>query len=262
MPRLKLTIAYVGTNYSGWQLQLTKTEPQPVTIQGLLEEQLTRICGYRIATLGSGRTDAGVHADCQVAHCDIPENKVNINWQQALNTSLPHDIRIKDYAFVDDDFNALFDVERKVYTYKLWLDAKFLPPKFYPYMWGCGQLNLAKVDAAIPFLMGKHDFSSMQNAGTNLKTTERTLFSITRSQKSDDPENHEIQLRFEADGFLRQMVRNLTGLMVACGREKIQPEDIPSLLAEKNRNKAPMGAPAKGLCMTQVWYKDKSISHE
>ena len=262
MPRLKLTIAYVGTNYSGWQVQLYKTKPQPRTIQGVLEEQLKRICGYRVTTLGSGRTDAGVHADCQVVHCDIPENKKHINWQLALNTSLPQDIRIKDYAFVDDNFNALFDVERKLYTYRLWLDRSFVPPKIFPFVWDCGSLDLSKVDAAIPFLMGKHDFSSMQNAGTNIKTTERTLFSITRSPVSDNPENHEIELCFEADGFLKQMVRNLTGLMVSCGRGKILPEDIPVILAEKDRTKAPTSAPARGLCMTQVWYKDKSTNHE
>jgi len=262
MPRLKLTLAYVGTNYSGWQLQLNKTSPQPITIQGLLEDQLRRICGYRIVTLGSGRTDAGVHADCQVVHCDIPEHKMNIDWQLALNTSLPNDIRVKDYAFVNDDFNALFDVERKAYTYRLWLDKRFLPPSLYPFVWNCGQLDLDKVDRAIPFLTGKHDFASMQNAGTKIKTTERTLFSITRTPRNDDPENHEIQIRFEADGFLRQMVRNLAGLMVTCGKGKILPEDIPTILAEKNRTKAPMSAPAKGLCMTNVWYKDKNNAYE
>lgn len=262
MPRLKLTIAYVGTNYSGWQVQLYKTKPQPITIQGVLEEQLKRICGYRITTLGSGRTDAGVHADCQVVHCDIPENKKDINWQLALNTSLPHDIRVKDYVYVDDSFNALFDVERKLYTYRLWLDRRFVPPKVHPFVWDCGPIDLDKLDASIPFLSGKHDFSSMQNSGTNMKTTERTIFSITRSQASDDPENYGIDICFEADGFLKQMVRNLTGLMVACGKGKILPENIPTILAEKDRTKAPTSAPAKGLCMTNVWYKNKSISNE
>ena len=262
MPRLKLTIAYVGTLYSGWQLQLNKTGKQPVTIQGLLEEQLQRLCGYRIPTLGSGRTDAGVHADCQVVHCDIPENKKDVNWQLALNTSLPTDIRVKSYAYVDDDFNALFDVERKAYTYSLWLDRSYLPPKLYPFTWNCGRLNLEKMDASIPFLLGTHDFTSLQNTGTHLRTTERTIFSIKRSPVSDDPENHEIQIYFEADGFLRQMVRNLTGLMVTCGRGKIAPEDIPRILASKDRTKAPTSAPAKGLCMTNVWYKNKSTSHE
>lgn len=260
MPRLKLTIAYVGTNYSGWQQQLNKVPPQPVTVQGLLEEQLSRICGHRIVTLGSGRTDAGVHADCQVVHCDIPENKTHINWQLALKTSLPYDIRIKDYTYVADNFNALFDVERKAYTYRLWLNTNFLPPKLHPFVWDCGQLDLDKVDAAIPFLMGTHDFTSMQNTGTPLKSTERTLFSITRSPRSDDPENHEIELRFEADGFLRQMVRNLTGLMVACGKGQILPQEIPDLIIKKDRTKAPMGAPARGLCMTKVWYKGDKTS--
>lgn len=259
MPRLKLTLAYVGTQYSGWQIQLSKTMPQPVTIQGILEAQLQRICGYRIPTLGSGRTDAGVHADCQVVHCDIPDNKTNINWQLALNTSLPHDIRVKDFAYVHDDFNALFHVEKKAYTYRLWLDRNFMPPALYPFVWNCGALNLEKLDEAIPYLLGTHDFSSMQNSGTNLKSTVRTLFTITRSPVSNDPENHEIQLYFEANGFLRQMVRNLTGVLVSCGLARIKPSDIPNILAEKNRTKAPLSAPARGLCMTKVWYNENNV---
>lgn len=254
MPRMKLTLAYVGTQYSGWQIQLSKTMPQPVTIQGILEAQLERICGYRIPTLGAGRTDAGVHADCQVVHCDIPEEKMNINWQLALNTSLPHDIRVKDFSYVKDNFNALFDVEKKAYTYRLWLDRNFMPPSLYPFVWNCGSIDLAKIDEAIPYLLGTHDFTSMQNAGTQLKSTVRTLYTVHRSALSDDPNNHEIQLYFEANGFLRQMVRNLTGVLVSCGRGKISPQDIPQILEEKNRTKAPLSAPARGLCMTKIWY--------
>ncbi len=262
MPRLKLIIAYVGTEYSGWQVQRTKDKPHPITVQGLIEKQLSRICEIPISTMGSGRTDAGVHADCQVAHCDIPESKSKINWQLALNTSLPSDIRIKNYAIVHDDFHSLYDVEKKAYTYRLWLDKTFMPPKIYPYVWNCGSLDLDKIDEAIPYLMGKHDFASMQNSGSSIKTTVRTIYTITRSPVSSDPSNHEIQLYFEANGFLRQMVRNLTGLLVACGRHKIKVEDIPYILEQDKRVNIFTAAPARGLSMSGVWYKDGTKAHE
>ncbi len=257
MLRLKLTIAYVGTKYSGWQLQINKNNPNIVTIQSLIEKELSRICNQSIRIFGSGRTDAGVHAHCQVAHCDIPEHKSHINWQYALNTSLPPDIRIKNFAYVSSDFHAMFDVERKAYVYRLWLDRSFLPPELYPFVWNCGKVDIEKMQMAVPYLLGKHDFSSFQNAGSSIKSSVRTLYDIKISSPSLDPENHEINLYFEANGFLRQMVRNITGLLVACGRNKFEIAEIPKLLQAKDRSKAPISAPAKGLCMARIWYKNQ-----
>ncbi len=259
MPKLKLIIAYLGTNYSGWQMQKNKNNPNIITIQGLIEKQLSRICDCPITMMGSGRTDAGVHANCQVAHCRIPEHKAHINWQLALNTSLPPDIRIKKYAYVDDDFHALFDVQKKAYIYRLWLDRKFFPPHLYPVVWDCGELNLEMVDKAIPYLIGEHDFASFQNSGGSIKSSIRTIYNIVRSPRKDDLDDHEIQIYFEANGFLKQMVRNLTGLLVACGRNRFNPEDIPKIIHAKNRAIAPTSAPAKGLCMYKVWYSDDII---
>lgn len=255
MPKLKLTIAYVGTNYSGWQIQAYKDKPQPITIQAILEQEISRICDVKTHILGSGRTDAGVHADCQTAHCIIPENRRNLNWQMALNTCLPFDIRIKEACIVHDDFHSMRDVVRKAYTYTLWLDKKFTPPKIYPYSWTCGALNLDLVDEAIPYLLGTHDFKSFQTSGTDLKSTVRTLYSIDRSPYDPSHGDHSINLRFEGNGFLRQMVRNMTGLLVACGRARVSPSSIPDIFAAYDRRKCPTAAPAKGLCMSQVWYK-------
>lgn len=258
MPKLKLTIAYVGTLYSGWQVQAYKDRRPPKTIQALLEEQLSRICGKRTAIMGSGRTDAGVHADCQVAHCYIPDHREHMNWQLALNTSLPPDIRIIEACIVSDDFHAHHDVLRKEYTYSLWLNRNYTPPKLYPFVWACGHLDIQKLDEAIPHLLGNHDFKSMQNSGTAIKSTTRTLIRIHRSPYPADNKNFALNLRFEASGFLKQMVRNLTGLLVACGQGKFSPHDIPQLLHERNRQKAPPTAPAKGLCMSNIWYKNEA----
>lgn len=259
MPRLRLTLAYVGTKYNGWQRQLLNNEELP-TIQGIVEKEISRICKTKIHLQGSGRTDSGVHADCQVAHCDIPEDKTKLNWQLALNTALPQDIRVKDFTLARDDFHALFDVEKKAYTYSLWLNRNFVPPKLYPYTWACGELDLTAIDTAIPYLLGEHDFSFVQNKGTELHSTIRTLYAIHRThfeeQRKNNPQNYELQLTFVANGFLKQMVRNLVGLLVACGKGKFAAEDIPRLIASKDRKKSPPTAPPQGLTMSQIWYKN------
>lgn len=127
MPRLKLTIAYVGTHYQGWQVQAWKNRPNPPTVQGEIERALADVVGRPVHVQGAGRTDSGVHADAQIAHCDVPEEKTRLDWVLALNTRLPHDIRVTDFAYVPDDFNACFSVVRKAYTYSLWLNRRYVP---------------------------------------------------------------------------------------------------------------------------------------
>ncbi|MCQ2445229.1 MAG: tRNA pseudouridine(38-40) synthase TruA, partial [Mailhella sp.] len=180
MPRLKLTIAYVGTHYHGWQIQALRDREHPPTVQAFIEEAVSHVAGMPIHVQGAGRTDTGVHADAQVAHCDIPEAKAGVRWALALNTLLPRDIRVLDACIVDDSFHACHSAVRKAYTYSLWLDHLCVPPKLYPFVWGCGPLDMDRFDAAIPFLTGTHDFASLQNAGTPHKSTVRTIFSITR----------------------------------------------------------------------------------
>ena len=255
MPRLKLTIAYVGTHYCGWQVQAWKDRPHPPTVQGEMERALTDVVGRPVHVQGAGRTDSGVHADAQVAHCDVPEEKTRLDWVQALNTRLPHDIRVTDFAYVPDTFNACFSVVRKAYTYSLWLNRRYIPPRLYPFVWGCGPLDLARLDAVIPYLEGEHDFASMQNRGTDIKTTVRTVHSITRSASPLPGQEDLVLLRFESNGFLKQMVRNMVGLMVACGRGKFGPVAVPGLLEARDRRLAPVTAPPQGLTMTRIWYE-------
>ena len=164
-----------------------------------------------------------------------------------------------DARIVPDSFDACFSVKRKAYTYSLWLDHLCTPPKLYPFVWACGPLDFDRFDAAASYLEGTHDFAALQNAGTPHRSTVRTLFSITRtparSRSQALPEGClQVDVRFEADGFLKQMVRNLTGLMVACGRGTFAPEDIPALLESRDRRRAPFTAPPQGLTMTQIWY--------
>lgn len=121
MPRLKLTIAYVGTQYHGWQTQARKNASPLPTIQNIIEDAVAHVLGERVHVHGAGRTDAGVHAEAQVAHLDVPESRARMDWQLALNTLLPRDIRIADAVLVPDTFHAQHSAVRKTYEYRLWL---------------------------------------------------------------------------------------------------------------------------------------------
>ena len=257
MPRLKLTIAYVGTQYHGWQTQARKNASPLPTIQNIIEDAVAHVLGERVHVHGAGRTDAGVHAEAQVAHLDVPESRARMDWQLALNTLLPRDIRIADAVLVPDTFHAQHSAVRKTYEYRLWLSKRYTPPQLYPFVWACGPVDVERMDEGSRYLLGKRDFASLKNAGTDLRTTVRTILSITRTPEGPLPEGClELTWRFEADGFLKQMVRNTMGLLVAVGRGKLEPADIPGILDACDRRIAPLTAPACGLTMKKVWYDD------
>ena len=246
MPRIRLTVAYVGTTYQGWQVQ-----GRGATVQGTIESKLARICGELVRVHGSGRTDSGVHALAQVAHFDAPESKKHIPWQQALNSMLPDDIAILDAREVQDDFHARFSVRSKRYAYTLWTEPGFTLPQRAPFVWPVRGLDFAAMDQAAVILAGTHDFAAFQNAGTEIKGTVRTLEPIVRTQGQ-----HPVEwvFRFQADGFLKQMVRNLMGLLVEVGRGGLAPDDARAILEGCDRRKAPATAPARGLTLEEVIY--------
>ena len=250
-----LVIAYVGTAYNGWQIQ-ARTTGQPLpTIQACIEQAVAHILGERVHVHGSGRTDAGVHADAQVAHLDIPEHRTSLNWQLALNTLLPRDIRIVAARLVPETFHAQRDAVGKTYEYRLWLYRPYTPPKLYPFVWACGPVDVALMDKACTYLIGTHDFAAMRNSGTDVFSTERTIFRITHAPDTPVPNNcRELIWTFEGKGFLKQMVRNLMGLLVAVGQGKILPETIPLILESRDRQKSPQTAPARGLTLKRVHY--------
>lgn len=256
MPRIRLTVAYVGTRFSGWQIQ--EKAKAPLTIQGELERVLLLVTGTLIRVHGSGRTDTGVHADAQIAHMDIPEGKGPAHpqgWLRIFNTNLPPDITVLKAEAVPHTFHARFDAVAKAYSYQLWLRRFDTPPRLSPFVWPCGPLDMGAVDAALPYLTGTHDFASLQNRGTDIQTTVRTIHRLHHSPSealSSDPAN--VALRVEANGFLKQMVRNMVGLLVSIGRGRLRPEDIPRILAACDRCAAPVTAPAKGLTLREVYY--------
>ena len=255
--RLKLLLAYVGTRYSGWQIQ-EKPDP-PRTVQAELEAALRTVTGERIRVCASGRTDSGAHAKGQTAHCDVPDIRAGLDWRRSLNALLPRDIRVIEAERVNDGFHARNDVARKTYAYQFWQERRFLPPELSPFVWNCGALSLDAMLRALPHILGERDFSALQNAGTDVRTTHRTVFSaeITQLPLLEHYPSHRplLRLTVSANGFLKQMVRNVAGLLVACGRGRITPESVPELLAARERRALPSAtAPACGLTLLCVEY--------
>lgn len=255
-----MTVAYQGTAYSGWQMQAVPGTPGLPTIQGLLEKSVEGITKYRIPIHGAGRTDAGVHAEGQVCHFEIPPGMEHIDWKQALNTQLPADIRITAVDTVPSSFHARRDSIGKRYAYSLWLHRDKAVPRIAPFVWSAPALDLERVQSAIPHLLGEHDFASFQNSGATLRSTVRTLTAIDllpgRVAELSCPHDWPVlTLLFEGNGFLKQMVRNLTGLLVWIGIGKCSPEEIPAVLQAKNRQalRSP-AAPAQGLTLLEVLY--------
>jgi tRNA pseudouridine38-40 synthase len=224
-------------------------------VQGELERALAKVCGRFVRVFGAGRTDAGVHAEAQVAHCDVPA-LCAINWQAALNVKLPPDIRVLHVREIADTFHACFDARKKTYRYDLWLSRQVAPPRLAPFVWACGPLNLSRLDAALPLLVGRHDFKSFQNRGAETGDTTRTLLLLKTAHPADFGEDM-LGLYVEADGFLKQMARNITGLLVAVGQGRFDASRIPALLAARDRAQGPPTAPARGLTLVRVDYDER-----
>ncbi len=248
MARIRLTLAYDGTEYCGWQFQ-----PRDRTVQGEIEKALGKIFEMSSRVHGSGRTDTGVHAMGQVCHFDCPDERVGVLWQRALNSLLPPDVRVLDYALVPDEFHSRYSARAKTYEYTLWHQQDFCLPHRRYYTWKCGPVDFSRMEAAAEVLMGEHDFAAFQNVGTPVKSTVRTLTDISRHP---GPTEFETVWRFTATGFLKQMVRNLMGCMVACGRGKLTPEEVAAILDSADRTRAPATAPPHGLSLVSVEYPD------
>ena len=241
MARIKLTLAYEGTDFSGWQLQ-----PRDRTVQGELESALVRLLGGPARVHGSGRTDAGVHALGQVAHFDCPDDRADLPWLRALNATLPPDVRVVDAAPADPEFHARYSAVSKTYEYTLWHEPDYCLPQRRRFVWACGPVDFAAMEAAAGELVGEHDFAAFQNVGTPVKSTVRTLASLVRQP---GPAPQESVWRFQADGFLKQMVRNVMGCLVACGRARLTPPEVRAILCSGDRSAAPATAPPQGLTL-------------
>lgn len=247
MARFLLTLAYDGSDFSGWQLQMSER-----TVQSVVEAGLAEILDSPVRIHGAGRTDAGVHALGQRAHFDISEDRGHIPFDRALNSVLPPDVRVLACRRVPDDFHARFQALDKTYSYTLQTGPVALPQR-RRYAWRTGPLDIEALDRAARELTGELDFAAFMNTGTEVSSTVRR---VTAIERAPGPFAGEEVVRVTADGFLKQMVRNMVGCLVAAARGKVSPQTIRSIQDEGDRSLAPATAPAHGLCLERVRYLD------
>lgn len=247
MPLYRLTLAYDGSDLRGWQMQRPGGGP---TVQGLLEEALSRLAGgRRVAVAGAGRTDAGVHALGQVASFDLPRHLEPTALLRALNALLPADVRVLAAARAPAGFHARKSAVSKLYRYVLDCGGVPLPQRRRFAGWVPQRLNEAAVRAAAALLLGRHDFASLASSGGSARTTVRT---VTRSEVAFDERG--LTYEVEANGFLRKMVRSMVGGLIAAGRGAASPEDLAAALEARDRRAWPAPAPACGLTLVRVDY--------
>lgn len=256
---IRLLIAYDGTSYSGWQRQ--KNSP---TIQGLIEEKLTVITNEETVVNGSGRTDAGVHAQGMVANFKTRSTMAVKSFQKALNSMLPRDVRITGADEAASVFHARYDSTGKTYRYDFFTGSIQSPTeRLYRTHVPCS-FKLNKVNACLKDLIGSHDFSSFEASGSRDLTRTagrgavRTLLEAVCVADLAHPEHFSLYLT--GDGFLRHMVRNLAGTLFLVGSDHLDRNGFATILAGKNRNLAGPTAPAYGLFLEQVHYKILAVS--
>ncbi len=241
----RLLIEYDGTAYHGWQRQ--KTRP---SIQGEIEKAIREMTNQTVTLIGSGRTDAGVHALGQVAHFHCDTRLAPETLLSGLNSLLPGDIAIRRVARVKDDFHARYDARAKTYQYRIW-NRPVRPAVGRDYTWHLRHpLNLEAMRSAAARLVGTHDFKSFEGSGSPRAHTRRTVTRAVFSKATGGNVFFEIR----ADGFLKAMVRNIVGTLVQVGLGKIQPEDLEGILHSKDRRRAGPTAPPHGLFLKAVFY--------
>ena len=248
MQKIAIQIAYEGTHYFGWQKQITTDK----TIQGIIENAVSRIFGEPTSVQGSGRTDAGVHAMAQMAHFKVSQIPESLNLVKAINSNLPKDIAVTDAWLVPEDFHAKSSVVNKTYLYKI--SNKQAPLGLYQQYstWIPRPLSIDNLNEITKPLIGKHDFASFQNSGTDVAHTIREIFS---AQWGLDKDGY-ITFKIKGGGFLKQMVRNIVGTTVDLALEGQNSSQMELVLASKDRRKAGKTAPPQGLYLKEVIYPD------
>jgi tRNA pseudouridine38-40 synthase len=239
-----MTVQYDGTDFVGWQRQASGP-----SVQAELEEVLFRMTGARPFVRGAGRTDAGVHACAQVAHFDTEASIPLIGFLRGMNSQLPRAIAVTAIEEAPPDFDARFSAHRKLYRYQIW-NAEARAPLLDRYAWHFPRpLKVEPMRVAAALLVGRHDFSAFRAADCERKTTVRTVSRLTVERTGDL-----VIIEVEADAFLKNMVRILTGTLVAVGHERLAPEEMTTLLASRDRTRAGMTAPPRGLELVRVEY--------
>ena len=249
MPRYKLTIEYNGTNFIGWQKQ-----KKGFSIQGTIEKAAKNFLQREVDLIVAGRTDAGVHAEAQVAHLDIFKKLKIKNILFGLNFYLSketfgEDISIKKVNKVNANFNARFGAKKKTYKYKIYNNESRSPMHAYNTWWVSQKLNIVDMKKASKYLLGNHDFSSFRASGCQALSPVKTLDKIAIIKKKNI-----ITLTFTARSFLYNQVRIMTGTLKDVGSGLINPVALKRILQKKKRTSSGVTAPSKGLTLYKVYY--------
>jgi tRNA pseudouridine38-40 synthase len=252
--RLKLTIAYRGTNYHGWQSQnlspariAARGKPLP-TVQVELERVLSTLLCHHVSTTGSSRTDTGVHAKGQVCHLDTSATTIPMRGlRNAVNARLPDDIRVRTVRRVADDFNAISWAVRKRYQYIIWNHAFSTPFNSDLAFHRWQKIDAGRMAEAAGRLVGTHDFTSFAKPGHGRATTIRTIHEC-----SVERQGPMIVIGVTGSGFLWNMVRIIAGTLVDIGRGVFPPDDIPRMIAARDRLRSGQTAPAHGLYLQWI----------
>lgn len=245
MKRVKLVVAYDGTNYHGWQVQ-----DNGITIEEVLNRTISELVQEDIKVIGASRTDAGVHAWGNVAVFDTESRIPGDKFSFALNQRLPEDIRIQESCEVDADFHPRYADTVKTYEYNI-LNRRFeLPSKrlyaafcYYP-------MDIERMNQAAAYLVGEHDFKSFCSAGAQVQTTVRTIYAVNVTKEDDM-----VHIRITGNGFLYNMVRIIAGTLMQVGTGLMEPEQVKEILEARDRSKAGPTAVAKGLTLVEIRYE-------
>jgi tRNA pseudouridine38-40 synthase len=249
MPTFKITLAYDGTDFVGWQRQAAG-----VSIQGLLEDALRELDERDVTVMGAGRTDAGVHALGQVAAFAIERPLAAGAVVRALNARLPHAVRVLSAEEAPASFRARADARSKTYRYRIW-NGDVVSPFERRFVWHVpGALDVDAMRAAARTLVGRHDFAALQTAGSDVRTTEREILSSEIQSALHDPQSPLLTYEVCGTGFLRHMVRAIAGSLVEVGRGHRPPAWMADVLASRDRGQAGPTAPARGLFLVNVAY--------
>lgn len=247
MRRIRVRVAYDGTAYCGWQVQ-----PEVPTIEGELNQAISRLTKEEIIVIGASRTDAGVHAKGNVAVFDTESTIPADRFAYALNPLLPEDIVVVASDEVAADWHPRHCDTEKTYEYKI-LNSKFPDPMRRRDTYHVSfDLDLEKMREAAGYLKGEHDFKSFCNVHTQVEDTVRTIYDL-----EVEKEEELITIRVRGNGFLYNMVRILAGTLIGVGRGAIDPKQIPAIIEAKDRQKAGMTVPPQGLRLVEIDYLEE-----
>jgi tRNA pseudouridine38-40 synthase len=256
LPRtLKLTLAYDGTDFSGWQRQASER-----TVQAVLEDTLAPIEKRTVIVMAASRTDAGVHAAGQVASFTLERSIAIEELQRALNATLPPDVRVMRTELAADGFSARRDARRKTYHYSIW-NGVTLPPAWRRYALHVPQrLDINAMNDAASALLGGHDFVSFQAAGSDVKTTVRRVVASgvhdvdVSAFAAVAPGDRLLRYEVTGNGFLRHMVRTIAGTLIECGWRGKGAAEMRAIVEARDRSRAGATAPPHGLTLWKVEY--------